>query len=124
MNTPTEKIAMVLDGHEKLVRMMSAAARTSADVLGELINQLEAMERRENDLLMQIEHLRLAIRRLADQDATMSVCNGNVTVEMDWTLTEEEREAVAYFAVIEGDKYLPAANMAAATLRNLLERHK
>jgi hypothetical protein len=37
-------------------------------------------------------------------------------------LTDEEREAIAYFAVIEGDKYLPAANTAAATLRSLLER--
>jgi hypothetical protein len=27
----------------------------------------------------EIERLRLAIRRLADQDATLSVCGGNVT---------------------------------------------
>ena len=39
-------------------------------------------------------------------------------------LTDAEREAVAYFAVIEGGKYLPAANTAAATLRKLLERFK
>ena len=38
------------------------------------------------------------------------------------TLTDAELEAVAYFAVIEGDKYLPAANTAADTLRSLLER--
>ena len=39
-------------------------------------------------------------------------------------LTDAEREAIAYFAVIEGDNYLPAANTAAATLRKLLERMK
>lgn len=42
----------------------------------------------------EIERLRDAIRRLADQDATLSVSDGNVTVTMDGTLTDEEREAV------------------------------
>jgi hypothetical protein len=60
----------------------------------------------------EIETLRTAIRRLADQDATLSVCNGNVTVTMDagcpyvvgkttkycslppFTLTDAEREAL------------------------------
>ena len=32
---------------------------------------------------LQISMLRLAIRRLAEQDATLSVCDGNVTVIMD-----------------------------------------
>lgn len=41
----------------------------------------------------EIERLREAIRRLAEQDATLSVCNGNVTVTMDATLTDAEREA-------------------------------
>jgi len=31
----------------------------------------------------EIERLREAIRRLADQDATLSVCAGNVIVQMD-----------------------------------------
>ena len=39
-------------------------------------------------------------------------------------ITDAEREAIAYFAVIEGDNYLPAANTAANTLRKLLERLK
>jgi hypothetical protein len=39
--------------------------------------------------------LRDAIRRLADQDATLSVCDGDVTVTMDAMLTDEEREAIA-----------------------------
>jgi hypothetical protein len=43
----------------------------------------------------EIERLRLAIRRLAEQDATLSVCDGSVTVTMDATLTDAEREAIA-----------------------------
>ncbi len=43
----------------------------------------------------EIENLRTAIRRLAEQDATLSVCDGAVTVTMDGTLTDEERAAIA-----------------------------
>jgi hypothetical protein len=43
---------------------------------------------------VEIENLRTAIRRVADQDATLSVCRGNVTVDLDGTLTDAEREAV------------------------------
>lgn len=71
-----------------------------------------------------IEELETAIRRLADQDATLSVCNGAVTVTMDATLTDAEREALdAAQNHIDGydgewgDKI-------AATLRGLLERTK
>jgi hypothetical protein len=42
----------------------------------------------------EIDRLREAIRRLADQDATLSVQGGNVTVTMDATLTDEERQAI------------------------------
>jgi hypothetical protein len=35
------------------------------------------------DAAAEIESLRLAIRRLADQDATLSSCDGAVTVIMD-----------------------------------------
>lgn len=38
--------------------------------------------------------LREVIRRLADQAATLSVCEGNVTVEMDAAITDEERKAI------------------------------
>jgi hypothetical protein len=48
----------------------------------------------------EIARLREAIRRLADQDATLSVCNGGVTVTMDATLTDEEREAISAAACI------------------------
>ena len=46
------------------------------------------------ELQDEIASLREAIRRLADQDATLSVCDGNVTVTMDATLAEAEREAI------------------------------
>ena len=44
----------------------------------------------------EIERLRFAIRRLAEQDATLSVCEGNVTVTMDATLTDAAREAIEF----------------------------
>jgi hypothetical protein len=47
-----------------------------------------------HDAAAEIERLRLAIRRLADQDATLSVCDGAVTVTMDATITDEERVAI------------------------------
>jgi hypothetical protein len=67
-------------------------------------------------LRAEIDQLREAIRRLADQDATLSVHGGNVTVTLDATLTDEEREAIAFgIACVTTDKH-------AATLRRLLER--
>ena len=49
----------------------------------------------------EIARLRLAICRLADQDATLSVCSGNVTVTLDATLTDAEQESLE-FVVAEG----------------------
>jgi hypothetical protein len=48
----------------------------------------------------EIERLREAIRRLADQDATLSVHGGNVTVTMDATLTDADLEAISAAACI------------------------
>jgi hypothetical protein len=67
----------------------------------------------------EIERLREAICRLANQDATLSVQGGSVTVTMDATITDAEREAIevaaeAYIAD-HGERF-------AATLRSLLER--
>jgi hypothetical protein len=42
------------------------------------------------------ERLKDSVRRLADEDATLSVCNGNVTVTMDSQLTDEQRIAIQY----------------------------
>jgi hypothetical protein len=88
----------------------------------------------------EIARLREAIRRLADQDATLSVQDGSVTVTMDdtltdatcphvrgtvtqhcslnFTLTDEEREALHWFA------HYGLPEHRAATLRKLLERTK
>lgn len=73
----------------------------------------------------EIERLRLAIRRLADQDATLSVQGGNVTVTMDATLTDAEREAVecgihAIGIAPRDDRTLAFADV----LQRLLERTK
>jgi transcriptional regulator GlxA family with amidase domain len=64
----------------------------------------------------EIARLRTAIRRLAEQDATLSVCDGNVTVTMDATLTDAERAALHWFA------HYGLPEHRAATLRGLLER--
>ena len=78
------------------------------------------------DTATEIERLREAIRRLADQDATLSVQAGNVTVTMDATLTEAEREAIELAA---GD-YLYHQDLGGRaqhirqTLLGLLERTK
>jgi hypothetical protein len=45
------------------------------------------------------------------------VCNGNVTVTMDDTLSDEEREAVEWASTVDW-----GSNPHAATLRGLLER--
>jgi hypothetical protein len=74
----------------------------------------------------EIERLREAIRRLAGQDATLSVCDGNVTVTIDGSLTDAEREAIAdALEANDSEARLFACEVSkryAATLRGLLER--
>ena len=73
---------------------------------------------RDPDLLSaEVRRLRAAITALADQDATLAICNGNVTVTMDATLTAKERKAVAFAA-----KHFGAFKNQSATLRALLDR--
>ena len=67
----------------------------------------------------EIERLRDAIRRLADQDATLSVCDGNVTVTVDATLTAEEREAIEWCLSLP---MLDRDAVRMMPLRSLLER--
>lgn len=74
----------------------------------------------------EIERLRSAIKRLAEQDATLSVCDGNVTVTVDATLTNTEREAVKD-ALDANDAEVKlfcceTAKRYAAALRQLLKR--
>jgi uncharacterized coiled-coil DUF342 family protein len=83
--------------------------------------QLEAdvHRKRAAAAVAEIERLREAIRRLAEQDATLSVQGGNVTVTMDATLTAEERKAIERAAFVSDQAGLEKS---AATLRGLLER--
>lgn len=70
-------------------------------------------------LKSEIALLQEAIRRLAEQDATLSVVGGNVIVEIDAALTDAEREAVRWASTADWGN-----NPHAATLRALLERTK
>ena len=77
--------------------------------------------RLNENLQAEIARLCESIRRLAEQDATLSVCDGNVTVTHDATLTDEEREAIEVAAAAYADDH---GERFAAVLRNLLERLK
>jgi hypothetical protein len=69
----------------------------------------------------EIARLRKAIRRLAAQDATLSVCGGNVTVTLDATLTDEERAAIRRAKAVAREMHDTRLK---AALGNLLERTK
>jgi hypothetical protein len=74
-------------------------------------------------LVAERDRLREAIRRIADQDATLSLQGGNVTVTMDATLTDEERKAIAACESDYSDNDMDAGCwQIAATLRGLLSR--
>lgn len=77
------------------------------------------------ELQSEIARLREAIHRLADQDATLSVRGGIVTVTMDATLTKAEREAVrvARDAYADDDGNAECEHIA-AVLSGLLDRLK
>ena len=74
-------------------------------------------------LRLRVAELETAIRRLAEQDATLSVCDGNVTVDMDATLTDAERQAVEWCVEMAVTTATDCADEI-ATLRGLLERLK
>jgi hypothetical protein len=81
--------------------------------------------RTENKLLAEeLEKHREAIRRLAEQDATLSVHDGRVIVTMDATLTDEERDALDFFGECGRFWSTPDGKGHASTLRALLERTK
>jgi hypothetical protein len=89
---------------------------TVGERLVERLSITQAMLDDNEKLRAEIATLREAIRRLADQDATLSVQNGNATVTLDATLTDEERAAIE----LSISKRLDMD--AIYTLRNLLER--
>ena len=75
-----------------------------------------------DDAANEIERLRIAIRRLAEYDATLSVCDGNVTVTMDAALTDAEREAIEWFAEVRKPLSSFDDGEYVFTLRKLFER--
>ena len=87
------------------------------------------VERQRDEALAEVARLKEAIRRLAEQDATLSVCDGKVTVTMDASLTDAEREAIS--GVLTGRNHLVIHEVweeewkqDCDTLRGLLERMK
>ena len=110
-------------------------ARLRLDAAHAEIERLRQSDRLQ-PIKIEVEQLRLAIRRLADQDATLSVCDGSVTVTMDATpdthttptegsvqaqcpITVEEREAIEVAAAAYSEDH---GERFATILRSLLER--
>jgi hypothetical protein len=83
-------------------------------------------EQEYGSLRAENERLRAAILLLADQDATLSVCGGSVTVTMDGTLTDAEQQAIADAIDVFAESAIHIDNEAdsrrAETLRGLLRR--
>lgn len=75
-----------------------------------------------DDAAAEIERLRLALARLADQNATFSVVGGNIIVDVDHTLTDAERRAIEYLMMggCEGPEEVEVA--VRETARRLLAR--
>ena len=106
-----------------------ASAGSVADIIDRLLAAVKADAPIQRALVVsaaaEIERLRFAIRRLADQDATLSVRGGNVIVTMDATLTDAEREAIETAMNAYGsDNANPECAAIEATLWGLLERTK
>ena len=97
---------------------------TVGERLMERLSITQAMLDDNEKLRAENASLREAIRRLADQDATLSVRGGNVTVTMDATLTDAEREAIelAVHCWTQFFDVEPDCEKAGDTLRKLLER--
>ena len=76
------------------------------------------------DLRAENERLKEAIRRIAEQDATLSVCGGAVTVTMDARLTDEERFVLREVRDIYADEDDVKCNEIAAVIDGLLGRTK
>jgi hypothetical protein len=91
-----------------------------------VISDCEQADHIMQDQRAEIDRLKEAIRRLADQDATLSLlCKRDgscvVTVTMDDTLTDAEREAIAW-CVDMAETTATECDEELAALRGLLER--
>jgi len=100
-----------------------------SDIVGRLrkwfkaVNAVSAIDLMD-EAANEIERLREAIRRLADQDATLAVQGGHVIVTLDATLTDRERVALNW-AIATLDAGEPDAGQnaeAAAVLTEMVER--
>ena len=101
----------------RLLGLIAEIRAAVGDPDGRLM-QDELIERCRN-LRSEVGRLQDAIRRLAEQDATLSVCDGNVTVTVDGTLTDAEREAIERVAIHCADTHCVDT---ARTLWGLLAR--
>jgi hypothetical protein len=110
---------------------MSASSAGSQDITARLRKWTHAIDAAPASDLMdeaarEIEMLRMALARLADQDATFSVIGGNMIVDVDAKLTGAEREAIELAAgdyIYHQDPGGRAQHIR-ATLIGLLERLK
>lgn len=117
-------IAKLTDSRDeaRIIPLYRAVPATpTMDTVFSFMNKLAA---RSWELEFEVLQLQQAIRRLAEQDATLSLlCKRDgsqvVTVTMDAMLTDAEREAVE--SCIADDEAATAYTRA-ATLRGLLER--
>ena len=97
----------------------------TADIIDRLLAAVKADEPipRATVVLaaVEIERLRFAISRLAEQDATLSVCEGDVTVTVavEAALNDEERDVLANVA---DDARYRALAYTERVVRGLLER--
>jgi archaellin len=85
-----------------------------------LANSQTIIERKNAE----IAQLKEVIQRLANQDATLSVSNGDVTVTMDATLTDDEIDAIKWAIEVSAGLSPGEVNKTSVTLHNLLERTK
>jgi len=88
-----DEIDSVYDTKEDCERFMETQCRRDYMTAVPLYRNPDG-EQEYGSLRAENERLRAAIRLLADQDATLSVCGGAATVTMDATLTDAEREAI------------------------------
>ena len=74
-----------VNGKRCVCNMIDLVKRIDALLVNTPASEMEEFQvcRCLRDARSEIESLRLAIRRLAEQDATLSVCDGSVTVTMD-----------------------------------------
>jgi hypothetical protein len=100
----------------------SAAAASKA--VGDLRDEVERLRMRDAERFLfsakmtaNNDALRAEVTRLRDEVARL-----RIPPPTGVTLTDAEREAVAYFGQIDGPRYLAAANTHAAAIRGLLAR--